>query len=195
MPLVREDLVLQREVGPARIDQVDAGKSVLEGDLLGAEMLAHRERVIGAPLDRGVIGHEHALLAFDPSDSGDDARGGKVVVVHLVGGERRELQPGTSGIEHPVDPIANQELLAREMLAAGFERPAFADRLEPREELVALPEVKGPIGLELRIGWIDPGGKDVHARLLLASERERIADRGVEPQWRMRGPVAPRRGG
>jgi hypothetical protein len=37
MIAVGKHLVLQRQVGAAGVDQVDAGQAVLEGDLLGAE--------------------------------------------------------------------------------------------------------------------------------------------------------------
>lgn len=41
--------------------QIYAGQVVLLGDLLGAEVLLHRHRVVRASLHRGVVGHNHAL--------------------------------------------------------------------------------------------------------------------------------------
>ena len=55
---VGEDLVLQRQEGAAGIDQVDAGQPVLQGDLLGAQVLLHRHRVVGAAFDGGVVGDD-----------------------------------------------------------------------------------------------------------------------------------------
>src|SRR5580765_4996770 len=52
---------------------VDAGQLVLLGNLLGAQMLLHREREVGAALDRRVVGDDHALLALDDADPGDDS--------------------------------------------------------------------------------------------------------------------------
>ena len=66
---VREDLVLPRQEGAARVDQVDAGEPVLLGDLLGPQVLLHRERVVGAALDGGVVGDDHALQRPAPARS------------------------------------------------------------------------------------------------------------------------------
>ncbi len=72
--LVGEDLVLHRQVGTAGVDEVDAGEPVLERHLLGAQVLLHGERVVGAALHRGVVGDDHALAPRDAPDPGDDAR-------------------------------------------------------------------------------------------------------------------------
>ena len=69
---VREDLGLERQERPARIDQVDARQPVLEGDLLGAQVLLDRHRVVGAALDRGVVGDDDAGGPLDATDAGDD---------------------------------------------------------------------------------------------------------------------------
>jgi hypothetical protein len=58
---VGEDLVLLRQEGAAGVDQVDAGQAVLLRDLLRAQVLLHRHRVVGAALHGGVVGDDHAL--------------------------------------------------------------------------------------------------------------------------------------
>ncbi len=95
MLLVGKHLVLQRQEGAAGIDQVDAGQAVLQRDFLRAQMLLHRHREIGAALDGGVVGDDHHFDAVHPADAGDDAGGGRRVVVHAVGGQRRRT-PGTA---------------------------------------------------------------------------------------------------
>ena len=60
---VGEDLVLERQEGAARVDEVEAGEAVLERDLLRAEVLLDGHRVVGAALDRGVVGDDDALGA------------------------------------------------------------------------------------------------------------------------------------
>jgi hypothetical protein len=50
MLAVGKDLVLARQIGAAGIDEIDAGQPVLQRDLLGAQMLLHRQRIIGPPL-------------------------------------------------------------------------------------------------------------------------------------------------
>ena len=69
---VGKDLVLQRQVGPARIDQVDAGKPVLLGDLLRPEVFLDRQWVITAALDGGIVGDDHRQSVLDAADPTDD---------------------------------------------------------------------------------------------------------------------------
>ena len=60
---IGEDLGLVRQVGPARVDQVDAGQVVGLGDFLRAQVLLDGQRIIGAALHRRIIGHDHAQAA------------------------------------------------------------------------------------------------------------------------------------
>ena len=71
---VGEDLVLHRQERAAGVDEVDAGQAVLEGDLLRAQVLLHRHRVVGAALDGGVVGDDHDVAAVHEADAGDEAR-------------------------------------------------------------------------------------------------------------------------
>ena len=109
---VGEDFVLQRQEGAAGVDQVDAGQAVLQGDLLGAEVLLHRHRVVGAAFDRGVVGDDDAAAAADGADPGDDPGPRRRVVVHPVRGERRELEEGRVGVAERLDPFARGQLAA-----------------------------------------------------------------------------------
>ena len=92
MPLVGKDLVLQRQEGAAGIDHVDAGQIVLPRDVLRAQMLLHGHRIIGAALDGGVVGDDHAFAARDAPDAGDDAGGMHVAAIEAVGRQRRQLE-------------------------------------------------------------------------------------------------------
>jgi hypothetical protein len=69
---VWEDLRLQREERAARVDEVEARESVLARDLLRAEVLLDRERVVRAALHGRVVRDDHALAALDDTDPGDD---------------------------------------------------------------------------------------------------------------------------
>ncbi len=127
VPLVREDLVLQRQERAAGIDQVDAGQMVLARDLLRAQVLLHRHGIVGAALDGGVVGDDDAFAAADAADAGDDAGGMHVAAVEPVGGERRELEERRAGIEQQVDALARQKFAARDvprprLLAAALDR-------------------------------------------------------------------------
>ena len=109
---VGEHLVLARQERAAGVDEVDARQPVLQRDLLCAQMLLDRHRVVGAALDRRVVGDDHALAPGHPADAGDDSRAGALVVVHAVGGQRGHLEQRAAGIEQAVDPVARQQLAA-----------------------------------------------------------------------------------
>ena len=70
--LVREDLVLLGQERAAGVHEVDAGQPVLQGDLLGPQVLLHGHRVVGAALDGGVVGDDQDLPAVDQADPGND---------------------------------------------------------------------------------------------------------------------------
>ena len=74
MLAIGEDLVLQRQEGPAGINQVDARKAVLPGDLLRAEVLLDRNRVVRSALNRGVVCDYHAEPALYLPDPSHDPR-------------------------------------------------------------------------------------------------------------------------
>jgi len=97
---------------------------VRQRHFLGAQVLLHGHRVVGATLDRRVVGDDDALTSADATDAGDDARSGRLVAVHLIGGQRREFEKGTAAIEQGVDAVSWQEFapldvsLARRLGAA-----------------------------------------------------------------------------
>ena len=96
----------------ARVDQVEAGQPVLACDLLCAQVLLHRERVVRPALDGGVVCDDHALPAFDDADSGDDPGRRCVAVVQIPGGEGVQLEERRSGIHESIDPLTCRELAA-----------------------------------------------------------------------------------
>ena len=89
MIAVGKHLVLVGQIGAAGIDQIDAGQPVLPGDLLGAQVLLHRHRIIGAALHRGVVADHHDLATLDAADPGDQPGGRDVAAIHAVRGETR----------------------------------------------------------------------------------------------------------
>ena len=103
---VGEDLVLARKKCATRVDEVETRQSVRQRHLLGAQVLLHGHRVVRATLDRRVIRDDDALATAYAPNSGDDAGTGRLVVVQLIGRQRREFQEGTAAIEKRVDPVA-----------------------------------------------------------------------------------------
>ena len=116
---VGEHLVLTREERAAGVHQVDTRQAVLRRDLLGAEVLLDRHRVIRSALDGGVVGHHHAFAAGHPADAGDDSGRGAVIVIHTVSRQWGDLQQRTAGIQQPVDTVPRQELAARSVPIPG----------------------------------------------------------------------------
>ena len=145
-----EDLVLARQVRPARIDQVHARKPVLPRDLLRAKLLLHRQGEVGATLHGGVVAHHHALDAGDAADAGDEPRRGYLAAVHAVGGEEADFQEGGARVEEPAHPLARQELAAFDVPGACALRPAFHDPGRDRGGLLdelSQPVAVGPEGV------------------------------------------------
>ena len=70
-------------------------------------------RVVGAALHGRVVGDDHALHALHTADACDEARRGRVAIVHPEGGELADLEEGRAGIEQLRDAVARQELAAR----------------------------------------------------------------------------------
>ena len=138
---VGEHLVLHRQERAAGVDEVDARQPVVGGDLLRAQVLLDRDRVVGAALDGRVVGDDHALAAADPADAGDDAGAGHGVAavrvaVHPGRGQRAELEERAAGVEQPVDPVADQQLAAVGVLRPGGLAAAPADDGQPLAQLV-----------------------------------------------------------
>ena len=108
MVAVGEDLGLVRQVRAAAVDQIDARQPVLLGDLLRAEVLLDRQRIVGAALHRRVVADDHHLPARHAADAGDHARAGHFALVHVAGGELADLEERRAGIEQPLDALARQ---------------------------------------------------------------------------------------
>ena len=118
MLAVGKHLGLVRQVGPAGIDQIDAGQPVLARDLLRAKMLLHRHRIVGAALHRRVVADHHDQAAMDAADAGDDAGAVDRLAVHVVRGKRRQLEEGRARVDEPGDSLARQQLAPGEMALA-----------------------------------------------------------------------------
>ena len=124
MVAVGKHLGLVRQVSAAGIDQIDAGQPVLARDLLGAQMLLHRHRIVGAALHGRIVADDHDEAAGDAPDAGDQAGAVDRLAVHLIRRQRRQLEERRAGIEQAGDALAGQQLSAREMTLARTLRPA-----------------------------------------------------------------------
>lgn len=161
--LIREDIRLVRQVGSARVDEVDARELVLLRDRLRAEMLLDGDRVVCSSLDGAVVGDDHAGDALDGSDARDDPSGRYVLAgIHLVACQRGELQERCPGVDQGGYPIARQHLAPGEVFLLCLLRSTLCDgRVQaghPLQELVHL----SCILLELRGGGVNGRLQDGH---------------------------------
>ena len=152
---VGKHLVLLRQKGTAGVDQVDARQVVLLGDLLGAQVLLDRHRVVGAAFHGGIVGDDHAFGAFDPADAGDQPGCRCIVVVHAVGGKLADLEEGRARIEQVVDALARQKFAAAGVPRARSLATALRDLRGLGAQIVDERAQSLRIGFELRRARID----------------------------------------
>ena len=148
---VGEDLVLHGQERAAGVHQIDAGQAVLQRHLLGAQVLLDRHGIVGAPLDRGVVGDDQALAARYGADAGDHARAGRVAVVQLPCGQGRQLQEGGAGVEQLVDPFPDEELALLALALLGLLAAAAAHLGQPAAQLLRQSAVMRRVGLKLGV--------------------------------------------
>ena len=127
MLAVGKHLVLVGQVGAAGIDEIDAGQMVLQRDLLRAQMLLHRHRIIGAALHRGVVDDDHHLAALDAPDAGDQPGAGNRLVIEPMRRELADLEKRRAGVEQRRQPLPRQAACrARHAAPAAASGPPFA---------------------------------------------------------------------
>ena len=199
---VGKDLGLERQERAARIDEVDARQPVLERDLLRPQVLLDRHRVVGAALDRRVVGDDHAGRALDAADAGDDAGAGRLVVVEAVRGERAQLEEGRTGVEQAVDPLADGELAA---FAVALDRAIVAAGAAPRDRRLARAQVvdegrhRVVVGAHVGRRGVESAAQDGHGGMIGRETGEPDAAGGRPRPMRtvltVLGPSAGRRGG
>ena len=153
---VGEDVVLPRQEGAARVDEVDARQPVLQRDLLRPQMLLDRHRVVGAALHRRVVGDDHAFLAVDTADAGDHSRGRSFAVVHAPGRELADLEERRAGVEQAVDALARQQLAARGVALARLRVAAEGNLRRLHAQVVDLCAKRCGIASEFLGSRVDP---------------------------------------
>jgi hypothetical protein len=111
---------------------------------------------VGAPFDGRVVGDDHHFAPGDAADARDDAGGGRVVVVQIPGGQRRQFEKRGVGIEEQADAFAHGQLallaVALEIArAAALSRAgvALAHFLHEREHARAVGLILRAVGPDL----------------------------------------------
>ena len=163
MLAVGKDLVLTRQVGTARIHQVDAGQAVIGGNRLRAQVFLDRDRVVGAAFDGRIVGDDHAFLAGNPADTGNQAASGNpVVAVQFVARELADFEKRRTRVEQSVDALAHQHLAAAEVLGARLVIASLCDLGDPGAQVLDQHRHRRTVVFELGIARIDPRLDDAH---------------------------------
>ena len=159
MVAVGEHLGLMRQVRTARVHQIDARQAVLLRDLLRAQVLLDRHRVVGATLHGRVVAHDHALPPRDAPHAGDDRGAVDVALIHPVRRQLADLKEGRTRIEQPLHPLAGEQLAARNMPLAVLLRPAERGLGHAGAQFLREGMVVREAGLGLRRLAVELGGE------------------------------------
>ncbi len=125
-------------------------------------MLLHGEGIVGAALDRGIVGDDQALAPADAPNAGDQTRAGRVVVVHTVRRQGAELQERRAGIEEPVNAVAHEELALVALALLVALPPALPGRGEAGAQVGGEGAVVGGVGLGAFIREVELGLDGLH---------------------------------
>ena len=89
---------------------------------------------------------------------------GRVVVVHAVGGQRRELEKRRARIEQVLDALARQQLAAAAVAAHGLRTAACLGVREPLAQIGHQLQVVVAVGSELGARAVDARFEHRHPR-------------------------------
>ena len=155
MIAVGKNLVLMRQIGAARIDQIDAWQSVCRGDFLGAQMFLHGQRIIGAALYRRVIDDQHAVAPLYARDAGDDSGRRHFSAVKAVRRKGREFEQFGARIDKRLDALTRQHFAALRVARARFFTAAAAYLGQGRVETIDERLHRAGVFREFRRAGID----------------------------------------
>ena len=91
---VGENFILTGQVGAAGIHEINTGQIIFCGYGLSAKMFFHRQGIITATFNRGVIGHNNAFLSANATYAGNNAGCWNRLSVNLMSGQGGEFQEG-----------------------------------------------------------------------------------------------------
>ncbi|CAI8206587.1 MAG: Uncharacterised protein [SAR116 cluster bacterium] len=115
MIAVRKHLVLTRQVGTATIHEIQAGKMILQRDLLRPQMLFHRQRIVATALNRGIIADDHTITSADLANAGNDPGSGYRILIEAMRGKQPDFKKVRTRIQHPGHTVTRQQFAAGQM--------------------------------------------------------------------------------
>ena len=171
MIAIGKDLRLERKECAAGVDEIHAGKPVLQRHFLRAHVLLDGDWIVGPSLHGRIVRDDQHLAPGHAADAGDDARRRRIVVVQVPRGEWRELEQRRSWIEQLVDALAYRKLSLLAMplqvaLASALprDRDALPQLAHERAHAiaVALKVVARGIDVRLETIHVNAGGGPVN---------------------------------
>ncbi len=157
-----EQLCLRREVGAARLDQVDRGKTVLERDVGATCAFPEREGVHRAAPHRRVVRRDEAFGALHDADAEDGS--GADVVLGSPCRQGGQLEERRVAVQEELDPLAGRQLSALAVSGDVALAATGASLVEFCGDLGQCGLEREVIGaVRLRAG-VDVGGEDGHER-------------------------------
>ncbi len=150
MLAIRKHFVLTRQVGAARVHQINARQAILLGDGLRTQVLLHGERVIRATFHRRIVGDDHALDAFNATNPGDHPGSRHVFAVNRMGGQLADFEKRRARIKQAIDALARQQFTPRGVAFLRFDTATLRHLGEQGVQRVDLFEHRRTVGGELR---------------------------------------------
>ena len=146
---IRKDVRLLGKEYAARINQVHAGQMIFQRNFLRTDILFNGLVDVGAALHGSVVSRNNGFFAVDDTDTGNDARRRKLVVVHAVGGQRREFQKRSIRVDKLVDALTGQQFASFFMFFQGFFAAFLRDAFHDRAVLCQKGSIVAVVGFKL----------------------------------------------
>lgn len=104
---VGEHIILLGQEGTRGVNQVDAGQSVLLGNLLSAQVLLHSDGEVSTTLVGEVVCQNHALLTVHDADARNHIARRHV---NVVAGQLPDLKEGGTAVNNLADALSGRPL-------------------------------------------------------------------------------------
>jgi hypothetical protein len=159
---IGKNLRLERQERSPAVDEIDAGKLVLQGDLLRSKVLLHGDGVVRPAFHGGVVRDDHARAPAHQAHAADDPPRGHGILVELVSGECADLEKRGAFVAELGDAIADEELPLLAVPSMGLLVPSPADGLELPLEVLVQEKVESAVLLVLRGAGRDLAANERH---------------------------------
>lgn len=123
----------------------------------------HRERVVGAPLDGGIVHHQQAEPARNLAEPRDDASSGHRLVIDLPCSQRGEFEKRGARVQQLIDALAGQQFATGLMAGVVGRAPALGYLGEPGIEILDQRLHRRFVGGKFRAGRVETGVYLAHA--------------------------------